>query len=137
MTQVPRKQARSGILVPCTAHEKGGKGGVHQPEGGVHQPEGTAAGGGCTAAAASQRAHSCAARGAGRGSGSPTRGGGAPKASPGGVLVGQLLSIEIECRFLRDLLRDMLGVELTTVAKVEVKVSLDSDTGPAPTNPTN
>jgi hypothetical protein len=33
--------------------------------------------------------------------------------------------------------RDKLGMELTTVAKVEVKVSLDCDTGPAPSNPTN
>jgi hypothetical protein len=57
-----------------------------------------------------------------------------PEASPEGVLAGQLLSIEVECHMLLDMLRDKLGVELTAVAEIEVTGSV---TGPVPSDPPN
>ncbi len=53
----------------------------------------------------------------------------APEVEPRAVLAGQLVSIEQECR----MLRERLGVEITTVARVDVKFVLDSP--PPPTEP--
>lgn len=53
----------------------------------------------------------------------------APDVEPRAVLAGQLVSIEAECR----MLRERLGVEMTTVARVDVKFALDGP--PPPTEP--
>jgi hypothetical protein len=57
----------------------------------------------------------------------------APDVEPRAVLAGRLVSIEQECR----MLREHLHVQLTVSARVDVKVTLsDPDrTGPAPAEP--